>query len=101
MPNPIADFPWEKTWVNATNPVHVGKCVLHTVVLNACTVLGVVTVYDALDATDATLIVASYSLLGASISFQGITFTYDCEMKNGIYVDFTGNFAGNLTVTYK
>ena len=101
MPNPAIDFPWEKTWVNANTLVHTGPCVLHTVVFNGVTVVGVVTVYDDVDAADALQTVATYNIPGVSVSYQGITFTYDCEMENGIYVDFTGGFTGNITVTYK
>ena len=100
MPNPIVDFPWKKKWLNKDTSVKTGPCVLHTIVLNTVDVLGTVTVYDDVDAADALQTVAIYSPLGASISFQGITFLYDCEMTKGIYVAFTGNFAGNLTVTY-
>ena len=100
MPNPVADFPWEKAYVTGTGTVHTGPCVLHTIVLNGVTALGTVVVYDALDAADPLTIVATYNILGLSVSYQGITFTYDCEMTTGIHMVFT-TFTGNFTVTYK
>jgi len=100
MPNPVVDFPWEKAYVIGTGTVVSRPCVLHTIVLNGVTALGTVVVYDALDATDATTIVATYNIVGLSVSYQGITFTYDCEMTTGIHIVFT-TFTGNFTVTYK
>ena len=101
MPNPIADFPWEKAYVTGTGTVVSRPCVLHTIVLNGVTTIGgTVTVYDALDATDATKIIAVYDLLGLSVSYQGITFLYDCEMVTGIHMVFATAVA-NFTVTYK
>ena len=101
MPNPIADFPWEKSYVTGTGTVVARPCVLHTIVLNGITTIGgTVTVYDALDATDAGTIIAVYDLLGLSVSYQGITFTYDCEMTTGIHIVFATAVA-NFTVTYK
>lgn len=100
MPNPIQDFPWEKTYVNADDQVLARPGVLHTIVLNGVTAVGTVTVYDDVDAADALQIIAVYNVVGLSVSYQGITFTYDCVMHKGIYITFTANFAGNLTVTY-
>lgn len=98
MSNPITDFPWDKAYVTGTGTVVTRPCHLHSIVLNACTTLGTVDVYDALDAASGQI--ASYTLLGASISYQGIPFIYDCEMTVGIHIVFT-NFVGNFTVTYK
>jgi len=101
MPNPIADFPWEKAYVTGTGTVVSRPCVLHTIVLNGITTVGgTVVVYDALDASDPLTIIATYDILGLSVSYQGITFTYDCEMKTGIHMVFT-TVVGNFTVTYK
>lgn len=98
MPNPVIDFPWDKEMIDGTGIAHTGPCVLHAITLNACTVLGMVNVYDGTDNTGT--LIAQYTLLGASISYQGITFLYDCEMKVGIYIAFANAFAGNLTVTF-
>ena len=101
MPNPIADFPWEKKYVTGTGTVVSRPCVLHTIVLNGVTTIGgTVTVYDALDATDALTIIAVYDILGLSASYQGVTFLYDCEMTTGIHMVFA-TAAANFTVTYK
>jgi len=98
MPNPVIDFPWEKAYVTGTGTVVARPCVLHTIVLNGVTALGTVDVYDALDALSGQI--AQYSIVGLSVSYQGITFTYDCEMTTGIHMVFT-TFTGNFTVTYK
>jgi len=98
MSNPVIDFPWEKAYVVGTGTVHTGPCHLHSIVLNSCTVLGTVDVYDALDAASGQF--AQYVLLGASVSYQGITFLYDCKIEVGIHIVFT-TFVGNFTVTYK
>ena len=100
MSNPVIDFPWEKEYVAGTGTVHTGPCHLHSIVLNGVTTAGTVTVYDALDATDALTIVALYNIVGASVSYQGITFLYDCKITTGIHIVFT-TFAGNFTVTFR
>ena len=65
------------------------------------TVVGDCDVYDALDATDPATQIAQYNCRSAvSVSYQGITFVYDCEMETGIHMVFT-NLVGNFTVTYK
>ncbi len=97
MNNPVIDFPWEKAYVVGTGIVVTGPCHLHSIVLNGCSTLGTVDVYDGVDATGQ---IAQYILLGASISYQGITFLYDCKMDTGIYIAFT-TFVGNFTVTYR
>ena len=100
MTNPVIDFPWGKANVVGTGTVVGRPCVLHSITLNGCTVLGAVDVYDALNATVPATRIATYTLLGASISYQGITFLYDCEMTTGIHMVFT-NFVGDFTVTFK
>lgn len=98
MGNSVIDFPWDKANANGSGTVHTGACVLHTITLNGCTTLGSVDVYDGIDATGTRI--ATYTLLGASISYQGITFLYDCEMSVGIHIVFT-TFVGDFTVTFK
>ena len=100
MANSAIDYPWDKEWVNGTGTVVAHPCVLHSIVLNGATTLGTVTVYDDIDAADAGQIVAVYNFLGVSVSYQGITFLYDIEMKIGVHMVFT-TFAGNFTITYK
>lgn len=95
--NPVIDFPWDKEMVDSSELVHTGACVLHAITLNACGTLGTVDVYDGIDNSGTAI--AQYVLLGACVSYQGITFLYDCEMAVGIYLEFT-TFAGNLTVTF-
>lgn len=98
MSNPVIDFPWDKEMVDASELVHTGPCVLHAITLNACTTLGTVDVYDGIDNSGTPI--AQYVLLGASVSYQGITFLYDCEMTVGIYFEFT-TFVGNFTATFR
>ncbi|GAG92825.1 unnamed protein product [marine sediment metagenome] len=100
MPNPVIDFPWDKANVTGTGTVVGRPCVVHTITLNGCTTLGSVDVYDALDATVPATRIATYTLLGASASYQGISFLYDCEMTTGIHMVFTA-FVGDFTVTFK
>ena len=101
MTNPILDFPWDKAYVDGTGTVVGRPCVLHAITFNGMTTVGDCTVYDALDATDATTIIAVYNCRSAvSVSYQGITFIYDCLMETGIHIVFT-NLIGNFTVTYK
>ena len=100
MPNSVADFPWKKAYVTGTGTVVGRPCVLHTITFNGMTTVGDCTVYDALDATDALMIIAVYNCRSAvHVSYQGITFLYDCEMESGIHMVFT-NLVGNFTVTY-
>ena len=101
MSNPVTDFPWEKEYVAATGTVHTGPCHLHSIVLNGVTTAGgTISVYDALDATDALTLIAVYNIVGASVSYQGITFLYDCKITTGIHIAFA-TVVGNLTVTYR
>lgn len=101
MPNPAIDFPWKKAYVDGTGTVVDHTCVLHTITFNGMTTVGDCTVYDALDATDATTTLAVYICRSTtSVSYQGITFLYDCEMVTGIHMVFA-SLVGNFTVTYK
>jgi len=99
--NPITDFPWEKLNVTANTVVKTGAGALHSVVLNGVTVVGDIVIYDGVDATG--VVIATLNVRSAvSVSFQGITFLYDCKIDTGIFVDIASStFAGNITVMYK
>ena len=102
MSNPVADFPWEKTYVAATTDpeVKAGPCVLHAIVFNGMTAVGDVSVYDGIDNTG-TLIGVLHLRSAVHVSCQPITFFYDCEMATGIHLQYDGTFAGNFTVMHK
>lgn len=102
MSNPVIDFPWEKTHAAADTLVHTGKCVLHAVTFNGMTAVGDVVLYDGIDAATGTII-ATYNFRSAvHVSYQGITFLYDCKIAIGIFLDLdTSSFTGNLTVMWK
>lgn len=97
MPN--LEFGWNPVNVTATGTVvRTGQCIMYSVVLNGVTTVGDVLIYDGVDNTG-TLIATLNVRSGVSVSFQGITFLYDCKMGTGIYIDFT-DFVGNLTVMW-
>jgi hypothetical protein len=99
--NPVIDFPWEKTNVDGDTLVKTGGGVLHGVTFNGMTVVGDVILYDGIDNTG--VIIATYNFRSAvHVSYQGITFLYDCKIDTGIFIDLdTGAFVGNLTVMWK
>ena len=99
--DPITSFGWDKVNVTTDTIVNPGACIMHSIVLNGVTTVGDIFVYDGVDATGE--LVATLNIRSAvSVSFQGITFIYDCEMVNGIFIDITSStFAGNITVTHK
>ena len=101
MGNPAIDFPWSYVNVDEDTIVKTGVGVLHNITFNGMTVVGDVVVYDGIDATGT--VIATYNFRSAvHVSYQGITFSYDCEVTTGIFVDTdTSTFVGNLTVTYK
>lgn len=99
MTNPVIDFPWIPSHVDADAIVFTGKCVLHTIVVNGLTTAGDATVYDGVDATG-TVVAVLHLDPATSISVQPITFTYDCRMDDGIFVDFDDTLAADLTVNY-
>ena len=89
---------WEKTYVNAETLVHTGKCILHALTLNGVTAVGDVLVYDGITAGG--VLIATLNIRTAvSVSYQGMTFLYDCKMADGIFITFAA-FAGNLTATW-
>ena len=98
MSNPVLDSGWNPVNVIATAIARTGKCVMHSVVLNGVTTVGDILIYDGVDA-GGTLRATINARSAVSVSFQGITFLYDCKMKTGIYVEFTA-FAGNVTVMW-
>ncbi len=100
MGNPAIDFPWDKVNVIADAIVNTGACVLHSIVFNGMTVVGNVAIYDGVDNTG-TLIGTLILRSAIHVSCQPITFTYDCEMAIGIFLDYDANFTGNFTVMFK
>ena len=89
---------WEKLNVTEDTLVHTGRSILHAITLNGITTVGDIAVYDGIDATG-TLVATINARTAVAVSFQGMTFLYDCKMATGIYIDVT-DFAGNVTVTW-
>ncbi len=100
--DPKAQFPWPWKHVTDTVLVKTGPGALHTIVVNGLTTAGDITVYDALDASDATRIIAILHLdPTTSVSVQPITFTYDLKIATGIYILYEEQATvADLTVTY-
>ncbi len=96
--DPVLNQGWNPVNVITSAIARTGKCVMHSVVLNGVTVVGDVAIYDGVDNTG-TLIATLNVRSAVSVSFQGITFLYDCKMATGIYLEFT-DFVGNLTVMW-
>ena len=99
MPNPVADFPWDKVNVLGTALVKAGSSVLHTINFNGMTVVGILNVFDGIDNTGTiigTLILDS----AIHVSCQPMCFIYDCKMDIGIYLEYTGGLAADFTVTF-
>ena len=71
MSNPVLDFPWDKINVAATSTAVAGPCHLHAITFNGVTTGGTVVVYDGTDAGGT--VIATYNILGVSVSYQGIT----------------------------
>jgi len=98
--NPRTDFGWLFQNVDADTIVSTGAGILHSVVLNGVTTVGDIAIYDGVDATG-TLIATLNVRSAVSVSFQGLTFLYDCKVDTGIFVDIASStFVGNITVTY-
>ena len=100
MGNPAIDFPWSKVNVTEDTVVKTGAGVLHAIVFNGMTVVGDVAIYDGIDDTG-TLIGTLILRSAVHVSCQPITFTYDCEMDTGIFIDYDDAFTGNFTVLFK
>ena len=77
-----------------------GPGMLHAIVINGPpSADGVVTVYDSL--TGAGVIIAILTISVAdSISVQPISLLYDVDFSTGLYLDFDGALAVDLTVSY-
>ncbi len=91
---------WKPLEVTDTVLVHTGRAMLHSVVVNGLTTVGDIEIYDGVDAATGTRIAVLHLDIATSISVQPITFIYDAEMVDGIFLDFLGNVAANLTVTW-
>jgi len=98
--NPHTDFGWDKLNVTADTIVKTEQGVLHSVVLNGVTAVGDIAIYDGIDATGQ--LIATLNVRSAvSVSYQGLTFLYDCKLNTGLFVDISSStFAGNITVTF-
>ncbi|MBU0598729.1 hypothetical protein KKF61_07155 [Patescibacteria group bacterium] len=96
--NPNISFGWNPTNVTGDVIAHSGKCIMHNITLNGVTTVGDILVYDGVDNTG-TLIATLNIRTAVAVSFQGMTFNYDCKMATGIFLDFQ-TFAGNVTVTW-
>lgn len=100
MVNPVIDYPWGKLIVTADTVVHTGRCVLHSIQFNGMTAVGDVAIYDGIDA--AGVLIGTLILRSAiQVSCQPMNFVYDCEMVDGIFIDYDATFAGNFTVMFK
>ena len=97
--NPITNFGWPYTHVDADTQVVVGRGVLHSVVVNGLTTAGDITLYDSLTETG-TVIAVLHLDPTTSISVQPITFLYDLKFSTGLYVGYDGAVAADLTVTH-
>ena len=100
MPNPVADFPWDKVNVVTDAIVHAGPCVLHSITFNGMTVVGDVAIYDGVNA-GGVLIGTLILRTAVQVSCQPFTLILDCEMATGIFIDYDATFVGNFTVTFK
>ena len=98
--DPVRGFGWDKLNVAADTIVKTEKGMLHAVVLNGVTVVGDIAIYDGIDA--AGQLIATLNIRSAvSVSFQGVSFLYDCKLNTGLFVDIgSSTFAGNITVTF-
>lgn len=100
MSNPVLDYGWEASHVTGDALVHSGKCVLHSIIVNGLTTVGDITVRNGIDATGAIVGILHLNT-AVSVSVQPLTFLYDIELNSGIYIDYDGSVAADLTVTFK
>ena len=100
MSNPILDFPWKYSHVDADRQISAGPCVLHAITVNGLTTAGDCIVYDN-PAAAGTVIAVLHIDTAASVSVQPITLNYDIECLTGLYFDYDGTLAADLTVSYK
>jgi len=96
----VSDFGWPYKHLAASGQVSAGKCVLHTIVVNGLTTAGDCTVYDN-PAAAGDVIAILHLDTATSISVQPIPQVYDCECATGLYLEFDGTLAADLTVTYR
>ena len=96
--NPVTGFGWDKLNVTGDTVVKTEKGTLHSIVLNGVTTVGDILVYDGIDNTGQ-LIATLNVRTAVSVSYQGMTFLYDCKLNTGLFVDFQ-TFAGNITATF-
>lgn len=98
--NPVIDFPWKKQVVAADALVYAGPCILHSINFNGMTAVGDLSVYDGI--SNAGNIIAVLTLRSAvQVSCQPFTMLFDCEMEDGIYLDFDATLTANFTVMYR
>ncbi len=100
MTNSVIDFPWDKINIPVEGIAHTGSCVLHSIIFNGMTVVGDCAIYDGIDNTG-TLIGTLILRSAVQVSCQPFTLIHDCEMKTGIFLEFTGGLVGDFTVTFK
>jgi hypothetical protein len=96
------NFPWKYQHVAVDAQVSAGSCVLHSITINRTATAGdFVTVYDSPTAGGA--VVAIIGIARDSPAYvTPTTLLYDCQLKNGLYIEFDQAPAdADLTVVYK
>ena len=91
---------WSYSHVDADKLISAVPCVMHSIVVNGLTTAGDCTVYDNTD-TGGTVIAVLHLDLTTSVSVQPITLWYDVECLTGLYLEFDGTLAADLTVSFK
>jgi len=99
MPNPVTDFPWKYSHVDADKQIFAGPCVLHTIVVNGLTTAGDCIIYDN-PAAAGNVIGILHLDPTTSVSVQPITFLYDVGCETGLYLDYDATLAADLTVSF-
>lgn len=100
MSNPILDFPWKYSHVDADRQISAGPCVLHAITVNGLTTAGDCIVYDN-PAAAGNVIAVLHLDPATSVSVQPVPLLYDVECLIGLYLDFDGTLVADLTVAYK